>query len=130
MSVDSGAGEVYAIYLPYGGEPVLEMKDYAGVDFTVDWFDPRSGGGLTAGGRVTGGSHQARLGAPPRDAEEDWAVLVRVWSSVTPARSSFRTIVERFTLAAQAILSDVLATCGHLIIAPAFECRAPPTRYQ
>ena len=72
-------GEVYALYLPNGGEPVLEMKDYPDVRFSVQWYNPRKGAHLMTGTvpEVTGGSNAVPLGEPPGDVDEDWAVLVR-----------------------------------------------------
>jgi len=71
-------GEVYAIYLPQGGSPVLELKDYHH-PFSVRWYDPREGGPLQTGSRptVTGGSPTVGLGAPPHSEDKDWVVLVK-----------------------------------------------------
>ena len=72
-------GEVYALYLPNGGAPVLELKDYPDVRFSVQWYNPRRGTHLITGSlsEVTGGSPVIELGEPPGDADQDWAVLVR-----------------------------------------------------
>jgi hypothetical protein len=68
-------GEVYALYLPDGGEAALDLP--AG-RYTVEWYDPRRGGALRAGSvREVDGGGRAPLGAPPADPTADWAVLVR-----------------------------------------------------
>lgn len=70
-------GEVYAVFLPFGGPATLDLSGYPG-DYSVQWYDPRQGGGLQAGSisRVQGGT-KVDLGAPPGVAAADWAVLVR-----------------------------------------------------
>ena len=70
-------GEVYAVYLPTGGEAKLDLSDGDGA-FTVQWFNPREGGALQEGDvmEVEAGS-AASLGRPPSGAEEDWVALVR-----------------------------------------------------
>jgi hypothetical protein len=69
------AGELYAVYLPRGGAAHLELP--AG-RYGVRWYDPRAGGALREGSvrEVEGGGRMA-LGAPPGEAERDWALLVR-----------------------------------------------------
>jgi hypothetical protein len=70
-------GQVYAIYLPRGGSPWLDLPAGAG-EFSVKWYDPRRGGALQDG-TVTSvrGAGRADLGAPPREPERDWVVLVK-----------------------------------------------------
>jgi hypothetical protein len=70
-------GEVYAIYLPKGGSASLNLAGSSG-NFLVRWFDPRNGGQLQDGAvtSVRGGGN-ADLGAPPRDPDKDWVVLVK-----------------------------------------------------
>jgi hypothetical protein len=70
------AGEVYLVYLPRGGMSTLDLRGASG-EFTVLWYDPRSGGRL-AMGTVTSvrGGEAVSLGNPPRDAGEDWLVVV------------------------------------------------------
>ena len=72
-------GAVYALYLPEGGAPVLELKDYPDVRFSVEWYDPRKGTHLMTGTvpEVTGGSSAVPLGRPPHSADRDWAAIVR-----------------------------------------------------
>lgn len=74
------AGELYLVYLPNGtkgGTTDLDLTAAKG-EFSVKWFNPRTGGKLMDGGvrAVTGGANAA-LGNPPEDADEDWLVVVR-----------------------------------------------------
>lgn len=71
------AGEVYAIYLPNGGSPELDLSSVSG-RFRVQWYDPRHGGDLVEGTTHTiqGGGRRS-LGEAPHDQHLDWAVLVR-----------------------------------------------------
>ncbi len=41
-------GEVYVIYLPDGGASTLNLQDHQGA-FTVEWYNPRTGGALQQG---------------------------------------------------------------------------------
>ncbi len=68
-------GVVYAIYLPQGGEAVLQLEEG---DYEVGWYNPREGGELHTGNvsRVSGPGVQS-LGTPPDDEAQDWVVLVR-----------------------------------------------------
>ena len=70
-------GEIYLVYLPNGGSSGLDLSGATG-DFTVSWFDPRTGGALQAGSvkQVAGGG-KVSLGDAPSDAAEDWAILVK-----------------------------------------------------
>ena len=70
-------GELYLVYLPEGGEATLDLSSADGA-FTVQWFDPRSGGGLSQGSvkEVQGGA-QVELGSPPADSDQDWLAVVR-----------------------------------------------------
>jgi len=69
--------QIYVIYLPSGGTTNLELGgDSKG--YTVQWFNPRTGGGLLAGtvGIVTGPGPVA-IGHPPHDTSKDWIALVK-----------------------------------------------------
>jgi hypothetical protein len=69
--------DVYAVYLPQGGEARLDLGEGAGT-FEVLWFDPRGGGALATGTVTTIQEPGVRsLGLPPADRKRDWAVLVR-----------------------------------------------------
>jgi hypothetical protein len=68
-------GEVYVVYLPRGKTTKLDLP--AGT-FSVQWFDPRNGGELTKGSPGTiSGPGQLQIGPAPRDADKDWAALVK-----------------------------------------------------
>jgi hypothetical protein len=69
--------EVYLIYLPYGAETSLNLEKATGT-FSVAWYNPREGGDLVQGEvtKVEAGS-EVSLGALPKDAEKDWAILVK-----------------------------------------------------
>ena len=71
------ANEVYLVYLPSGGSASLDLSKASG-QFSVTWFDPRSGGPLKKGSvsTVKGGTRSA-LGEPPDNPTEDWLVVVR-----------------------------------------------------
>jgi hypothetical protein len=70
-------GEVYLVYLPFGGTRTLDLSSTEG-DFRVRWFNPRSGEPLVAGDvKWVDGGAPVSLGTPPEDAEEDWLVIVR-----------------------------------------------------
>jgi hypothetical protein len=69
-------GEVYAIYLPSATRSAgLDLRASVG-RFAKRWYDPRAGEFVGRPEIVEGGL-TVRLGAPPRDPEQDWAVLVR-----------------------------------------------------
>jgi hypothetical protein len=67
-------GEVYAVYLPAGGETRLTLEAGA---YAVRWYNPRTGGALRPGAvQSVNGPGAVSLGAPPAEAGQDWAVLV------------------------------------------------------
>lgn len=67
---------LYLVYLPTGGTSDLDLSTVSG-DFTVRWFNPRSGGDLATGSveTMTGGGVRS-IGQPPADASEDWLAVV------------------------------------------------------
>jgi hypothetical protein len=65
-------GALYLVYLPDGGSVLLDLAGAAG-DFSVAWFNPREGGPLQPGARVSGGS-KVSLTAP---SSADWLAVVR-----------------------------------------------------
>ncbi len=69
--------DTYLVYLPEGGASKLDLSGAKG-EFSVRWFNPRSGGDLQNGSvaRVSGGG-SVDLGQPPADANEDWLAVVR-----------------------------------------------------
>jgi hypothetical protein len=71
------ANDTYLVYLPSGGETSMDLSNAVG-EYSVHWFNPRSGGDLQSGSvaSLTGGKNVS-LGNPPSDAMEDWLVVVR-----------------------------------------------------
>jgi len=70
-------GEIYLVYLPNGGTAELDLSGATG-DFTVQWFNPRTGGRLMDGStRSVRGGAKVPLGVPPMDATQDWLAVVR-----------------------------------------------------
>ncbi len=71
-------GEIYAVYLPNGGSTDLEAGGNNLDTFTVQWYNPRTGGALS-NGTVTsfGGSGKQSIGMPPADTDKDWVALIR-----------------------------------------------------
>ncbi len=68
-------GRVYAIYLPGGGTTELRLPEG---DYTVKWYNPRSGGTLKDGTvRSLSGPGSRSIGNPPSERTKDWAALVR-----------------------------------------------------
>lgn len=70
-------GETYVVYFPFGGTASLNLQGVSGA-FEVSWYDPQAGGSLQKGevSQVEGGAVVA-LGAAPKEADRDWAVLLK-----------------------------------------------------
>ena len=70
-------GEVYVVYLPEGGTTELDLNGING-QFTVHWYNPRTGGDLAPGSvRSISGGSQVKIGMPPADKNQDWTAIVR-----------------------------------------------------
>jgi hypothetical protein len=68
-------GEVYAVQLPSGGNARLNLADG---EYSVWWYDPRSGGELREGSATSvQGPGVKPLGNPPSETGRDWVVLVK-----------------------------------------------------
>lgn len=69
-------GELYLVYLPYGGTTQLDLTAAPG-EYTIAWCNPRTGGALSVGTvtEIAGGT-LASLAAPTLD-REDWLAVVR-----------------------------------------------------
>ena len=82
-------GEVYVVYLRDGGTTTLDVQS-SNDTFTVEWFNPRTGGELLTSNvtEFTGPGVQS-LGNPPSDAGSDWVVLVRSTDLVSPITARF-----------------------------------------
>jgi hypothetical protein len=71
------AGEVYLVFLRDGGTTDLDLTGVNG-NFTVKWYNPRTGGKLADGSvKSVAGGGSVSVGQPPSDADQDWLVLVR-----------------------------------------------------
>ncbi len=70
------AGEVYAVYLPYGKPTDILITEGK---YTVSWFNPRTGGDLKQGtiNRITAGTGNNSTGQPPDEIGKDWVCLIR-----------------------------------------------------
>ncbi|MEZ4701683.1 MAG: choice-of-anchor D domain-containing protein [Rhodothermales bacterium] len=88
-------GEAYAIYLPSGGTATANL---AGGEYSVRWYNPRSGGALQTGSvQTVNGSGSTAIGNPPGSVDSDWVALLRSTSGVmtqpelrvTPATLNF-----------------------------------------
>jgi hypothetical protein len=76
-------GQIYAIYLPApegptGGITKLDLGDNAG-PFTVQWYNPRTGGPLQTGTitEITGPG-PASIDSPPAESDKDWVALIKL----------------------------------------------------
>jgi len=71
-------GQIYAIYLPAGGTTSLALGNKSAT-FTIEWFNPRTGGSLRMGtvDKITGPG-PVTIGYPPKDADKDWVALIKL----------------------------------------------------
>ena len=70
-------GEIYAVYVPTGGETSLDLGTSKGA-FDVEWFNPRGGGELQAGSvNTVEGPGSVDIGAPLAQDGPDWVALIR-----------------------------------------------------
>jgi len=76
MRVFAKIGEVYAIQFPRGGSAQIALPEG---DYTVHWFNPRTGGELLQGEvrELRGGKGRRWLGLPPAERSRDWVALIR-----------------------------------------------------
>jgi hypothetical protein len=74
----SEEGNVYAVYLPMGTKQATLDLGKTDKEYTVQWYNPRTGGELQDGQvqSVKGGG-KVSPGLPPADPEMDWVVLIR-----------------------------------------------------
>lgn len=71
--------EVYTIFLPKAdSNTVLDLTTEVEIEYSVQWFNPRTGGNLQAGlvERVISGQ-LVDIGAPPKDPEQEWVALLK-----------------------------------------------------
>jgi len=77
----SKPGDQYVIYLPYGGTTDLNLS-YEKGNYTISWFNPRTGGKLLKGTlKSVEGGKWVNIGKAPEDLFKDWVVLVEKQSS-------------------------------------------------
>jgi len=70
-------GDTYVALIKNPDTPsTINLEAYEGTAFTLEWYDPRNGGKLQPGTRITGGS-KAPVGLPPSEHSKDWVALVR-----------------------------------------------------
>jgi hypothetical protein len=69
--------EVYLVYIAKGDSTSLDLTDASG-QFTLQWFNPRSGGSLKTGDvkSLTGGA-TVNLGLAPSEEKKDWLAVIR-----------------------------------------------------
>lgn len=65
--------ELYLVYLPKGGNAVLELNHAPG-EFDISWFNTREGGKLIPAGSLTGGE-PVNLTSPSEN--DDWLAIVK-----------------------------------------------------
>ncbi|MEL6939572.1 MAG: Calx-beta domain-containing protein, partial [Cyanobacteria bacterium J06598_1] len=72
-------GEVYAVYLPDGGTTSIDLPTG---DYTISWYNSRTGGDLLAGSiaQIAGGEPMS-FGQAPFEQNQDWAVLFQAVNS-------------------------------------------------
>ncbi len=66
-------GHVYLVYFPNGGQRPLDLREAGTGEFTLSWFNPRTGAAPVEAGRVKAGG-MFDLQAPTDD---DWLAIVR-----------------------------------------------------
>jgi hypothetical protein len=72
----SKPGEVYVVYLQNGGTIQIDLEDCK-KEFTVKWYNPRTGGQLLDSlVKTIHGPGKVSVGNPPADADKDWVVLI------------------------------------------------------
>lgn len=68
---------VFVVYLKQGGEASLDLSQLEG-RFSVNWYNPRSGGSLLEGSKAeVRGGQVVKLGKAPAEHKEDWAILLQ-----------------------------------------------------
>jgi hypothetical protein len=81
-------GRVYALYLPEGGTTEVTLPEGR---YSIRWYDPRKGGALATGSVAeVAGPGKRSIGAAPREAQLDWAVLVERIAEARPAKPAAR----------------------------------------
>jgi Domain of unknown function (DUF5060)/Putative collagen-binding domain of a collagenase len=77
-------GTVYAIYLPGTGSTDVDLGSIP-AEFSVQWYNPRAGGGLQNGSVTMIESPGWKpIGDPPSEPAKDWVALVKVVKAKPP----------------------------------------------
>ncbi len=69
-------GQVYVVYLANGGSTKIDLSGTPPKKFTVQWYNPRTGGELIEDKSILGGAERT-LGEPPAEKNDDWVALIR-----------------------------------------------------
>ena len=70
-------GNLYAVYAHKSQDIWLELGE-DGHTYSVEWYNPRSGGGLQTGNKTeVTGAGKTFLGLPPHSSELDWVALLK-----------------------------------------------------
>lgn len=70
-------GEIYVIYLPTSKPFTLDLNGLEGA-YGIQWFNPRTGGGLSKGTvESVAAGQNVDLGNPPEAVGMDWVIVVR-----------------------------------------------------
>jgi hypothetical protein len=93
-------GSTYAIYLPAGSTTDITLP--SGENYSVRWFNPRTGGALQSGSvALVAGGAAAPVGRPPSESASDWVALLRrsadVPGTVNPPATTTMSVAT-FTL--------------------------------
>jgi len=71
-------GEIYLVYLAYVSSSTIDLTSESG-DFTIEWFNPVTGGELKKGSKKTvKGGQVVSLGDAPSKTNQDWVVVVKL----------------------------------------------------
>jgi hypothetical protein len=86
-------GVAYAIFLPDGTTTNITLPSSEA--YTVQWFNPRTGGNLVTGSVASVAGGTVAIGRPPSELSSDWVALLRrtttVPDSTTPPPSTVPT---------------------------------------
>lgn len=69
-------GQCYALYFPSAKQTGTLDLTAAQSKFTRQWYNPRTGHFAGPAAQINGGA-DVSVGAPPEDAEKDWALLIK-----------------------------------------------------
>ncbi|MCW5515553.1 DUF5060 domain-containing protein [Muriicola sp. Z0-33] len=91
-------GETYVVYLPGGSTTEIDLTNISG-NFTVQWFNPRSGGHLSNSDITTiSGGGLRTIGQPPGDINLDWVALIQREQAAAIPVSAIAVVPNSLTL--------------------------------